>query len=283
MPLLARGGGPSRTLPGNVQDWPLGVSPGRRRLRTAVLKAVLPLACAAVLVVLVVTFIGFDQLARWVASPSLPEVPTIGLQDSRNWAGYAATNGTYTEVRATWSVPVFAPDSPAGSDAIWVGIGGVRGSDLVQAGTQETVSSLGSTKYEAWIEMLPQPPQTVPLAITSGDSVTVSLVQQQPEEWLVVIANNTSGKSYQTDFHYRSSLSSAEWVVEAPSARRGRVLPMDRFGTITFSQASAVKNGQRMSVAEAGGRAITMLDRSGRSPLARPSQLRDDGAGFSVQ
>lgn len=269
-------------LPGNVQDWPLKPSPRQRRARTA-LKAAIALATVVVLLLLGQTFIGFDQLERWVASPTLPGLPIPQLQDSRNWAGYAATSGTYTAVSATWSVPVFAPDSPAGSDAIWVGIGGVRGSDLVQAGTQETVSSLGSTKYEAWIEMLPQPPQTVPLAITSGDSVTVSLVQQQPEEWLVVIANNTSGKSYQTDFHYRSSLSSAEWVVEAPSARRGRVLPMDRFGTITFSQASAVKNGQRMSVAEAGGRAITMLDRSGRSPLARPSQLRDDGAGFSVQ
>jgi hypothetical protein len=70
--------------------------------------------------------------------------------------------------------------------------------------------------------------------------------------------------------------------VEAPSARRGRLLPLDTFGTLSFSQAAAVKNGQTVTVAEAGGHAITMISRTGQS-LARPSALGEQGESFSVQ
>jgi len=58
---------------------------------------------------------------------------------------------------------------------------------------------------------------------------------------------------------YASSRSSAEWVVEAPSARRGRVLPQDVFGSVSFTRASTVKGGKTLSIAEAGGHPITMI------------------------
>jgi hypothetical protein len=178
-------------------------------------------------------------------------------------------------------VPQFAPDSPVGADATWVGIGGLRSNDLVQAGTQETVTGGGRTEYRAWVETLPQSPQPVPLPISAGDSISISIEQAANEQWKITFGNNTSGKAYEHTVHYKSSLSSAEWVVEAPSARRGRLLPLDTFGTITFTQASAVKDGQTVTVAQAGGRAITMISRVGH-PLASPSGLSDDGGSFSV-
>ena len=184
---------------------------------------------------------------------------------SRNWSGYAATPGTYTGVSATWTVPEFAPDSPAGVDAVWVGIGGVRSEDLIQAGTQQTVSGTGRTRYETWIEVLPQPSRAVPLAVSAGDSISVSITQQV----------------YQVTEQYTSSLSSAEWVEEAPTAGRGRLLPLDNFGTITFSQAFAVKDGHAVSIGGAGGRAITMIG-AGGEPLAEASQLGVDGATFTI-
>jgi hypothetical protein len=70
-------------------------------------------------------------------------------------------------------------------------------------------------------------------------------------------------------------------VEEAPTAGRGRLLPLDSFGTITFSQASAVKDGRTVSVAGAGGRAITMIGAAGEA-LAEPSQLGVDGASFTI-
>jgi hypothetical protein len=180
-------------------------------------------------------------------------------------------------------VPQFAPDSPAGADATWVGIGGVNTRDLIQAGTQQTVSGSGSTQYEAWVETLPQASHPVPLAVNPGDSVSISINEdpQNQDQWQVVFTNNTTGHNYQVTEHYSSSLSSAEWIEEAPSAARGRQLPLDNFGTIAFSQGSAVKDGKTVNIADAGAKPITMVARGTRQ-TAQPSALGDDGSSFSV-
>jgi Peptidase A4 family len=268
-------------LPSNVPEWPSQPGPGRRLVRAA-LKPLVALVLIGGLVGLAQRFVGLDQLAklatRLAASSGLPGGDN---PESRNWAGYAATSGTYTAVSGTWTVPQFAPDSPVGTDATWVGIGGVRGNDLIQAGTQETVFGRGRTEYQAWVETLPQSSRPVPLPISAGDSISISIEQSANGQWQIAFGNNTTGKTYQLTVQYKSSQSSAEWVVEAPSARRGRLLPLDTFGTITFSQASAVKDGQTVTVAQAGGRAITMISAAGQA-LASPSGLGDDGGSFSV-
>jgi hypothetical protein len=207
-----------------------------------------------------------------------------GGQDiSQNWAGYTATGGgSYTSVTGTWAAPQFTPDSPAGADATWIGIGGVTGRDLIQAGTQQTVSGSGQTEYQSWVETLPQASHPVPLTVKSGDSVTLTISQQPQaaDQWLVDFKNNTTGQTLQVTEHYTSSLSSAEWIEEAPSGFRGRQAPLDNFGTVAFSQASATRDGQTVDIAQAGGRAISMATRG--QTLASPSPLTSDGAGFSV-
>lgn len=179
-------------------------------------------------------------------------------------------------------MPQFTPNSTAGSDAPWVGIGGVDTRDLIQAGTQQTVSGSGSTQYEAWVETLPQASHPVPLTIHPGDSVSVAITlqPQTQDQWLVAFKNNTTGQTFQVTEHYTSSMSSAEWIEEAPSANRGRQIPLDNFGKIDFSQGSAVKDGQTVSIAGAGGQPITMGGRGGA--MATPSALSGDGASFSV-
>jgi hypothetical protein len=173
-----------------------------------------------------------------------------------------------------------AAGGSAGADATWVGIGGVRSQDLIQAGTQEAVSGNGRVHYEAWIEMLPRPSRPIQLAVHPGDQVTVSIEEQSADEWLIAFNNATTGQTYQQTVNYSSSHSSAEWVEEAPSAGR-RILPLANFGNISFSSGSAVKDGQRQSIADLKARAITMIDRTGQA-LATPSPLGDDGASFSV-
>jgi peptidase A4-like protein len=227
-----------------------------------------------------------DQASPGPGTGTPPQVQPIPYPDSQdtshNWSGYAATGGTYTSVSGTWSVPQFSSDGPAGVDAAWVGIGGVRSRDLIQAGTQQTVSGTGSTRYEAWIEMLPRSSRAVPLVVHAGDSVTVTISEQSTDQWLIQFVNNTTGQTYNTTQQYTSSHSSAEWVEEAPSGGRGnRVLPLDNFGTVQFSAGSAIKNGQTVTIAAAGARAITMVGNS-EQPLAVPSTLGDDGASFSV-
>jgi hypothetical protein len=218
------------------------------------------------------------------SSPGGGTQPRVPSQDvSRNWSGYAATGGSYTAVNGTWSVPQFAPTSQAGADATWVGIGGVTSRDLIQAGTQQTVSGSGSTQYQAWVETLPQASHPVPLTVNPGDSISVAITQspQAQDQWQVAFTNNTTGQTYQVTEHYTSSMSSAEWIEEAPSAARGRQLPLDNFGSIAFSQGSTVKDGQTVSIADAGAKPITMIAR-GSGQTARPSTLGADGGSFTV-
>ena len=271
----------SRVLPSNASDWSPPPPPKWRRSRR-VFKLLLAAVVACVVVVAAQTLVGIDQVARWVAAPSLPTLPGREMPRSRNWSGYTASSGRYTAVKATWVVPRFAPDSPGGADAIWVGIGGIRDNDLIQAGTEETVSGRGSTQYSAWIETLPQASHAVPLTVSAGDSVTVSIQQVAGDDWQVAISNDTTTQSYKAEVRYQSSLSSAEWVVEAPSAGRGRLVALDRFGSVTFSEASAVKDGRSVTIADAGGHPVTMIGGGGRA-LAQPSALGDEGASFTVQ
>ncbi len=213
--------------------------------------------------------------------PSLPGVPTDN-NTSHNWSGYAASNGRYTAVTGTWIVPEFSADGPFGIDATWVGIGGVHSRDLIQAGTEQTVSGSGHTEYEAWVETLPRSSRAVSLSVHPGDSVTVAISEQSLNNWLIQFTNNTTGQTYQETQQYTSSHSSAEWVEEAPSASgRGGILPLSDFGSVEFSNATAVKDGQTVTIASAGGEAITMVSGADQA-LAVPSALNADGSSFTV-
>jgi hypothetical protein len=218
--------------------------------------------------------------------PQPTPVPTLapdGQDTSRNWSGYAATGATYTGVSGTWTVPqVAASNGGSGVGATWVGIGGVKTRDLVQAGTQDSGSGR-QNEYQAWIEMLPAASQQVPLAVVAGDSITVTIDEQGAESqiWQIVMSNNTSGKSYRTTVNYTSNRSSVEWIEEAPSGRNG-ILPIDNFGAVSFSGATAIKNGDTVSLEEVGARPISLLN-ARKQPLAMPSAIGSDGESFQVE
>ena len=223
---------------------------------------------------------GTQQPGTGAAPSGQPVAEAAPVREvSSNWSGYAATGGTFTSVTGTWTVPQPSGTS-AGADATWVGIGGVNTRDLIQAGTQSMASGGGSVRYEAWIEMLPDSSQSVPLTVRPGDSVTVTITEQTAGSWLITIKNNTTTRSYSTTVSYSSSRSSAEWIEEAPSSGRS-VVPLDDFGVVTFTNGSAVKNGQTVTISGAGATAITMINGS-RQAIAQPSTLTSDGASFSV-
>jgi hypothetical protein len=213
-------------------------------------------------------------------APTLPN-PSTGIGQSQNWSGYAATGGTFTGVSGTWTVPQVAANGSSGADATWVGIGGVTSHDLIQAGTQATDLG-GAVRYSAWVETLPQPSTPVPLTVNPGDTVSVSITQQAAGTWQIDFQDKTTGQTYQTDEAYNSSLSSADWVEEAPAAGGGqRVVPLDSFGSVQFQAGAAVENGKSVTLAQAGAQPITMIDRYGQA-LAQPSALGSNGASFSV-
>jgi len=215
-------------------------------------------------------------------SPSASRTPgsasaTVG-STSRNWSGYVATGGTFTAVRGTWTVPTVSATGTS-VDATWVGIGGATTTDLIQAGTQATVEN-GVVQYSSWVETLPQASQTVPLSITAGDAITVSITQQSAGVWNITIQDGTSGGSYAGAINYTSSLSSAEWIEEAPTLGN-RVVLLDHFGTVQFTNLSTVENQKAIPPAAAGASSVTMINSKGVT-LAVPSALGAGGASFSV-
>ena len=78
----------------------------------------------------------------------VPMVPA-GQHTSHNWAGYAVTNGVYTGVTGTWTVPQPNVLGGPGVGATWVGIGGVSSLDLIQAGTQDATAGGGQAQFRS--------------------------------------------------------------------------------------------------------------------------------------
>lgn len=198
---------------------------------------------------------------------------------SRNWAGYTSTGGTYTGVSATWTAPIVKNSGNFGTDATWVGIGGVTKKDLIQAGTQIFVDPRGEVYYQAFYETLPEASTPLDLSIHGGDTVTISLNKTTSNIWLISIINNTTGESSKISIPYNSSLSSADWIEEAPSSPR-RILPLDDFGTITFKNAYAIVDGKSQTLNALNPVSITMADYKGS--LATPSLIEGEEASFSV-
>jgi hypothetical protein len=128
--------------------------------------------------------------------------------------------------------------------------------------------------------MLPASSKTVPLSVSAGDSVTVTITQQSGNDWLIAMKNNTTSGTYNVTVQYSSSNSSAEWVQEAPSIGRGLV-SLDQFGTVKFTGASAVRDGKTMSAAALSAKAITMINGRGEA-IAQPSTIGSDGSSFTV-
>jgi hypothetical protein len=198
---------------------------------------------------------------------------------SRNWSGYAATGGAFTGVSGSWTIPTVTESESAAADATWVGIGGISSSDLIQIGTQ-AIAQNGNVSYEAWYELLPGTSVPISLAVHAGDSITASLSQSETNEWSLSIRDNTSGQNFSEEISYDSSLSSAEWIEEMPSDQTGSI-PLDNFGTVSFTNASAIENGTPVTPAQANAFSLTMIANSNRS-LALPSSLGTDGASFTV-
>lgn len=205
---------------------------------------------------------------------------------SINWAGYVAakTHTAYTDVAASWVVPQPTGNgSSTSADGTWIGIGGVTTGDLIQIGTNNTVSAGGNVSTEAFYEMLPNPSVTVPgVSVAPGDSVSASINEVSAGQWKISVTNNTNHESYNATVTYTSSsLSSAEWIEEDPSYANGQLVPLDNFGTVTFTSATATVDGVPESISAASPSAFTMVTQSPNpTPMATPSSI--SSTGFTV-
>ncbi len=150
-----------------------------------------------------------------------------GTADSLNWSGYAVTpsGGGVTAVTSTFRVPS-AGLVPPGFAATWTGIGGYKTSDLIQAGTAEQSAPnnpILGPQYYAWFELLPNSETQLAncrgdsnCTVTPGNSITVRISRVSGTKWHISMTD--AGKwSWSKRVSYSSSLSSAEWILEAPT------------------------------------------------------------------
>jgi hypothetical protein len=182
-------------------------------------------------------------VGRGPALPGLsPLTRQITAEGSSNWSGYAqsAKKGTFTSVTDTWQVPTVSTSEPGQQfSSDWVGIGGFRGSSLVQAGT-EADNVNGTAVYDAWTEVLPAAEVQLSMTIHPGDSITTLVRETSPATWLMQVTDNTTSVTQGRTVGYSSSGNSAEAIHEATSicAPRCMVAPLATTTNVSFDPGS---------------------------------------------
>jgi hypothetical protein len=177
--------------------------------------------------------------------------------------------------------------------AEWVGIDGVNDNFVEQDGTETNCD--GTTPvYGAWYEFygddsvnhgyeVPLPSSTYP--VKPGDVVT-GTVSFASGEWTFSVVDSTQGWTFSTSVPNPSpapSQDSAEWIVENPeecttSCSLGLLAD---FGSVTFTNASAVSDGTSDTIIFASSEAVETIDNSSAVMMA-PGLLSNDGTSFTV-
>jgi hypothetical protein len=173
---------------------------------------------------------------------------------SSNWAGYSVMRSgvKFKRVSAAWIVPtVTCADARQEWSAAWVGLGGYRATStaLEQIGTEADCSSSGKASYTSWYELVPAASHSAKLKVHPGDAMTAS-VTVSGHKVRLRMADDTTKKVFSKTLTASSvDVSSAEWIVEAPSACGGpsgsfcQVMPLADFATTQMSHARAQTTG----------------------------------------
>ncbi|SEO06848.1 G1 family glutamic endopeptidase [Actinacidiphila rubida] len=159
---------------------------------------------------------------------------------SSNWAGYAASGGTFTSVSASWVQPAVSCGSATTYSSFWVGIDGDGSNSVEQTGTEADCSG-GRASYSSWYEMYPAYPVNYSNTVSPGDHFTAT-VSVSGTSFTLTLSDTTKGWTKTTKKSSSSAQKySAEIIAEAPSSSSG-VLPLSNFGTASFTASTA--NGQ---------------------------------------
>jgi Peptidase A4 family len=198
--------------------------------------------------------------AASVAAAALLAAPAGAAVLSSNWSGYVAhapSGRSFTSVSAGWTVPAAAcaPGKETHS-AVWVGLGGYRegARALEQIGTDTDCTAKGRPIYSSWVELLPAAARPLALKVSPGDLLIASVTVSGRHATLR-LRDLTTGRRYSTTRRLSSvDVSTAEWIVEAPSgctaAGGCRTLELTDFGSVSFANATATASGYTGTVAD---------------------------------
>lgn len=240
-------------------------------------------------------FAAPGAMARRPPDVLIPTHPRLGLPlhggtvDSLNWSGYAVTphRGKFTAVSSTFKVPS-AGLEPPGFAATWTGIGGYKTKDLIQAGAAEQSlpsNPLAGSQYYAWYELLPNSETQLngcrgdhKCTVKPGDHITVRISQASASTWKISMTNARHW-SWSKVVKYKSSRSSAEWILEAPTLEAAQTL-LPSVGTVRFGPTSTfTASGKKYTIAQ--GKPTKIVLSPGAVNEATPSALAPGGQSFN--
>ncbi len=197
--------------------------------------------------------------------------PSLGSSlQSINWAGYVATSSSsdaqpiFTGISGSWVVQNALQSLTSRDSAQWIGIGGMpqlgflNDKNLIQIGTAScrisnsipslacpyyNIFSNNGPHYYLWDEVLPFGPyQSLGLEVNPGDNITarIQLVNKTHDMWIMVAKDLNTGSTLVTNpFFYPSSMNSADWIDERPSALLGGYQPLTNFINTSFTNSYA--------------------------------------------
>jgi hypothetical protein len=229
--------------------------------------------------------------------------PAASLADSiasDNWSGWVAHGRgvAFRSVTGSWTQPAgLCPGGYPTWSAAWVGLGGYNlgATALEQIGTELDCTVSGQAVLSAWYELIPALPVGIPITVRPGDRISASVIVADGLVTLRLADRNgrrSFSRTIRTDW---IDVSSADWIMEAPSQcdQYGNCLtmPLADFGSIRLSGARAQTTAGRWgSIASPRWRrtSITLLpdpyyyalDNS--AGVSTPSPLRPGGASFDV-
>ena len=166
---------------------------------------------------------------------TLPSVEA-GFFSSSHWSGYVAQSvpSSYIRVNGWWHVPNNGnPESPSINQrsSFWVGLDGYGLSDLVQAGTEQSIVNFGAFGFihdnYAWTEVVPNqaeqqqfsvnPDDYMHVTVWVGDSTGAQTPLGHTAWFSIVDQTQSQGGIYSTPLAGTSfSGSTAEWIMERP-------------------------------------------------------------------
>jgi Peptidase A4 family len=223
------------------------------------------------------------------------------MVSSSNWAGYAVHRAglRFSKVTGAWRQPTVncSAGNPTYS-ALWVGLGGFNESSnaLEQIGSEVDCKASGRVSSSVWYELVPAPSRPIKMTVHPGDRIVAS-VRVSGSEVTMSLKDETTHRSFTKTVHDSTpDVSSAEWIVEAPSecidANACRTLPLADFGSAAFSQAQAqALGGHEGSISDRGWDATKIkltpggrrfIDYSSSGAAATPSSLTARGSSFKV-
>ena len=176
---------------------------------------------------------------------------------SSNWSGYAVMRDgvRFARVSGAWTVPrVDCSSAQTRWSAVWVGLGGYDDSSpaLEQIGTEADCDGAGRARYSSWYELVPDVSHAARLSVDPGDHMSASVLVFGHRVRLR-LSDRTTGDAFTRWLTAAAiDVSSAEWIVEAPSACQGtsadtgcQIMPLADFGATRITEAKVLTTSGR--------------------------------------